>query len=292
MRKSWAEAAGVDWNAIKSYDDYRNAAFAITDEANEKWGWGLTYLASDGSGLIMDCIQAHGGSITDASGMVVNFNSPQTLEAVNWLVDTYTNEQWQPMLPPGVDSWTDSSNNEAYLAGKLGLTKNSFSLYGNMKRDTPEVYEDTAVLNRPQTTTGELLEAGAAAWLVVFKGAKNIDAAKDYCLHMLEPEVFNPMVEVGAGLFLPCYTNLWTDETLTYDPNMPKLKEIMFNPTDYRGFAHPAEGTALHSSISAASILGNMMSKAVVGEMTPEEAVQDAHERIVVIWEEGGVPQA
>jgi multiple sugar transport system substrate-binding protein len=161
-----------------------------------------------------------------------------------------------------------------------------------MKRDTPEVYNDTAVLNRPRTKSGDLLESGGAAWLVVFKGAKNLDAAKEYCSHMLQPEAFNPMVEIGAGLFLPCYTDLWTDEILTYDPNMPKLKEIMFNPTEYKGFSHPADSTVLHASISAASILGNMMSKAVVGEMTPEQAVQDAHERIVAIWEEGGVPQA
>jgi multiple sugar transport system substrate-binding protein len=265
---------------------------AITDVENERWGWGLTYLASDGQGLIMDCIQAHGGAITDASGQVVAFNSPETIAGVNWLVETYTAPEWASMLPPGVHSWTDSSNNEAYLAGKVGLTKNSFSLYGNMKRDTPDIYEDTAVINRPHAMNGDLLEQGAAAWLVVFKGAKNIEAAKAYCSHMLQPEAFNPMVKIGAGLFLPCYKNLYTEEVLAYDPNIPKLRDIMFNPTEYKGFSHPAESTALHASISAATILQTMVSKAVSGEMSVEAAVQDAHDRIVTIWEEGGIPQA
>jgi len=292
IRKSWAEPAGVDWDALKFYDDYRSAALAISNAAEERWGWGLTYLASDGQGLIMDCIQAHGGSITEESGQIVNFNSPATLEAVNWLVESYTADEWAPMLPPGVHSWTDSSNNEAYLAGKIGLTKNSYSLYGNMKRDTPDIYEDTAVLNRPHTKNGDLLETGGAAWLVVFKGAKNIEAAMEYCSYMLQPEAFNPMVQIGAGLFLPCYKDLYTDEVLAYDPNIPKLRDIMFNPTEYKGFSHPAESTALHASIGSASILQTMISKAVSGEMTPEEALQDAHERIVLIWEEGGIPQA
>jgi multiple sugar transport system substrate-binding protein len=79
---------------------------------------------------------------------------------------------------------------------------------------------------------------------------------------------------------------------LAYDPNIPKLRDIMFNPTEYKGFSHPAESTALHASISAATILQTMVSKAVSGEMSVEAAVQDAHDRIVTIWEEGGIPQA
>jgi multiple sugar transport system substrate-binding protein len=195
------------------------------------------------------------------------------------------------MLPPGVDAWTDTGNNEAWLAGKIGMTKNSFSLYGNMKRDTPEIYKDTLVMNRPRTKTGELLEAGGSAWLVIFKGAKNIDLAKEYCLYMLQPQVFNPIVKEGAGLFLPCYKNLYTDEMMSYDPNMPALKEIMFNPTDYKGFSHPAEPSSLHESISASTLLSSMMSNIVAGKVTPEQGVADAHKRIVQIWEEGGIKQ-
>jgi hypothetical protein len=35
-----------------------------------------------------------------------------------------------------------------------------------------------------------------------------------------------------------------------------------------------------------------MMANTISGGMTPEEAVADAHNRIVQIWEEGGVPQS
>jgi hypothetical protein len=38
--------------------------------------------------------------------------------------------------------------------------------------------------------------------------------------------------------------------------------------------------------------MSQMMANILTGGMTPEEAVEDAHNRIVVIWEEGGVPQS
>ena len=67
----------------------------------------------------MDVIQSFGGAVVDSSGKKVIFNSPQTVEAVKWLQETYTSEKYKKMLPPGVESWTDTGNNEAWLACRL-----------------------------------------------------------------------------------------------------------------------------------------------------------------------------
>ncbi len=65
-------------------------------------------------------IQAFGGRAVDETGKKVTFNSPETVAGVQWLADVYTKPEYKKALPPGVESWTDTSNNEAYLAGKLG----------------------------------------------------------------------------------------------------------------------------------------------------------------------------
>ena len=110
-------------------------------------------------------------------------------------------------------------------------------------------------------------------------------------MHMIEPTVFNPMVQEGGGLFLPAYKNQWTNDILKIDPNFAILKEIIFNPTAYTGTAYPADPNAAIDGVLPASIPSQMMANVTSGSMSAEDAVKDAHDRIVQIFEEGGLPQ-
>jgi multiple sugar transport system substrate-binding protein len=220
------------------------------------------------------------------------FNSPETVEAVTWLQETYTDPKYQPMLAPGILSWTDTSNNEAYLAGTIGMTSNAFSVYAQAKRDSNPVFPNTLVMQAPRAFDGALLQAGANGWFTIFKGAQNVDAAKQLILYMLDPANFFPMVQQGGGLFLPAYKDQWTDEVLAVDPNFASLQEIIFNETPWTGQAYPANPNAAISAIDGQSITSQMMSNVINGTMTPAEAVEDAHAKIVQIFEELGLPQS
>jgi multiple sugar transport system substrate-binding protein len=286
------EAKGIDPMTLTTWDKRRDAALAVSDPDNELWGWGLTINKSgDGHGTIMGVIQAFGGSITDESGEKVTWNSPETVAAVKWLQETYTSDKYKPMLPPGIESWTDTSNNENYLAGKVALTANAFTVYGKMKLDKSPLLAKTAVLRPPTANDGTPLEAGGNGWLSIFKGAKNVDLAKKLVLHLLDPANFMPMVQSGGGLFLPAYKNLWTDEVTSIDPNFASLKEIIFSPTPFTGIAWPADPNAAIDAVTAAAIQSEMMANVTTGNMTAEEAVEDAHNKIVRIFEELGLPQ-
>ncbi len=292
-RKDLFEAAGIDVFSLDTLDKRRDAALKISDPDKKIWGWGLTINKSgDGHGWIMDAIQAFGGSITDASGQKVTFNSPETVEAVKWLQETYTSDKYKPMLPPGIESWTDTSNNEAYLAGTVGFTQNAFSVYAAAKKNNNPVFPGTAVLHKPKTKDGKLLEAAGSGWFTIFKGSQNVDAAKKVIMHMISPEIFNPMVQEGGGLFLPAYKNLWTDDVLKIDSNFATLKEIAFNQTAFTGVAYPADPNPAIDGVLPAAIPSQMMANVINGSMTAEEAVKDAHDKIVAIFEEGGLPQA
>lgn len=292
-RRDLFEAKGIDITTVNTWDGFRDAALAVSDPDNNVWGWGFTVNRSgDGHGLILGVIQSFGGTFTDETGLVVNFNSPQTIAAVEWLKDIYTNEKYKPMLPPGVESWTDTSNNEAYLAGTVALTLNQLSIYAKAKLDGNPVFENTALLHAPRWLDGRLPEGGQNGWFTIFKGAKNVDAAKDLIRHMLEPAQFTPMAAIGGGLFLPAYQNLWTDELIAADPNFAVIRDIMFNPDVSYGRSHPAKPSALHDAIDAAGITSQMMANVISGGMSVADAVKDAHDKIVQIWEEGGVPQS
>ncbi len=74
---------------------------------------------------ILALVNAYGGAVASNDGKKVVFNSPETLQAVTFLADIYTNPKYKPMLPPGVNGWSDTSNNEAWLAGTIGFTQNA-----------------------------------------------------------------------------------------------------------------------------------------------------------------------
>jgi multiple sugar transport system substrate-binding protein len=291
-RRDIFEAAGIDVYSLDTWDARREAALAVSDPDNNIWGWGLTVNRSgDAHGLILSVIQGFGGSFTDETGLRVTFNSPETLAAVEWLTETYTSDRFRPMLPPGIESWTDTSNNEAYLAGTIAFTINQPSVYAKAKADGNPVFENTAVLHNPLTLDGRLLEAGSSGWLTIFKGARNIEVAKALILDLLDPSVYTPMAQNGGGLFLPAYENLWTEDVLGTDPNFAVFRDILLNQEIFYGRSHPAPPNALIDAIDGAGITSQMMANITTGAMTPAQAVEDAHNRIVQIFEEGGAPQ-
>jgi multiple sugar transport system substrate-binding protein len=292
-RRDVFEAKGIDVNTLDTWDAMRDAALEVSDPDNQMWGWGFSINRSgDAHGLILGVIQGFGGSFTDETGLVVTFNSPETVAAVEWLSEIYTSDKYKPMLPPGVESWTDTGNNEAYLAGTIALTTNQPSVYGAAKANNPELFANTAVLHAPKTLDGRLLEAGGSGWFTVFRGAQNKDVAKELILNMLDPNKLTPMVQVGGGLFLPAYESLWTDDVLGTDPNFAVFRDILLNEEIFYGRSHPAKPSALIDAIDAAGITSQMMANVVGGGMSAADAVKDAHDKIVLIFEESGVLQS
>ena len=200
-RKDLFNAANIDINTLDTLDQRRDAALKVSDPSKETWGWGLTVNKSgDGHGLIITAIQSFGGRVVDETGQKVTFNSPETVKAVQWLAETYTSDKYKPMLPPGVESWTDTSNNEAYLAGKVAMTSNQLSVYAKAKADKNPVFDQTALMQFPVDTQGTRLGGGASGWFHIFKGAKNVDLAKEAILYLVKPENFIPLVQEGGGL--------------------------------------------------------------------------------------------
>ncbi len=292
-RKDVFEPAGIDVSTLDTWDKRRDAALAVSNADKNMWGWGMTINKSgDGHGLIVGVIQSFGGSFTDETGLKVVFNSPETVKAVEWLAETYTSEKYKPMLPPGIESWTDTNNNEAYLAGTIAMTLNQPSVYAKAKADKNPVFENTVVMHPPKTLDGRLLEGGNIFWLTIFKGAKNIDLAKELILNMVDPANFVPVSKVGGGLNMPAYKNMWTDEIMGVDPNFVTFKEILTNPDLFYGNSHPAKPNALVDAILAAAIPSQMMANVTTGAMSAADAVKDAHDKIVQIFEEGGVSQS
>jgi multiple sugar transport system substrate-binding protein len=284
---------GIDPATLITFNDRREAALAISDPDNAFWGWGSTPNQSgDGYGFVEQVIQAYGGHYTDESGLIVTFDSPETVAAYEWIKETFDrNGKYGPMLPPGIESWTDISNNEAWLAGSIGYTSNAFSVYAASKRDAVPFFDDIVLLHAPQALNGDSRDSGVTGgWLTIFKGAPNVDLAKQLALDLLDPVNFTPMSSVAGGLLMPAYENLWTDELLAADPNFKIIQDVISVPS-FIGSSWPAQPSAAIGAIRAQGVIEQAAGNVISGRMTPAEAVADGNQKIVDIFEEGGIMQ-
>ena len=293
IRGDKLQEQGIDPATLVNHNDRREAALAISGP--DFYGWGLTPNQSgDGFGYLIGVVQAHGGSFTDQSGQKVVFNSPETVAAFEWLGETYDrNGKYAAMLPPGVESWTDTSNNEAYLAGQVGYTHNAFSVYAQAKRDNNPVFPNTVLLRAPAALNGDSRDGGnVGGWMTIFKNSPNAALAKELALNLLDPENFGKISAAGGVLFTPAYENLWTDELIATDPNLAIIKEQVSVTDPFLGQSWPADPNAAIDAIRAQGVLEQGVANVISGRMSAADAVQDAHQKMVDIFEEGGIPQS
>ena len=283
---------GIDPASLKTIVDRREAALAISGP--DFYGWGFTPNQSgDGFGFLISVVQAFGGHFTDETGQIVTFDSPETVAAFEFLGETYDrNGKYAAMLPPGVESWNDTGNNEAWLAGQIGFTQNAFSVYAQSKRDDNPVYANTVLLPAPAAINGDHRNGGnVGGWMTIFKGAPNAALAKELALNLLDPANFGKISALGGVLFTPAYQNLWTPELLATDPNLAVIKDQVSVTDPFLGQSWPANPNAGVDAIRAQGVLEQSVGNVISKRMSAADAVKDAHQKMRDLFEEGGIMQ-
>jgi multiple sugar transport system substrate-binding protein len=297
LRKDWMQEKGITPKELYTWEELRDLCLEISDPGKRKYGWGMTINRSgDANGMIEALINSYGGSIADNDGRKVTFESPETVQAVTFLGDIYTNARYKPMLPPGVAAWTDSSNNENWLAGILGYTRNSFSVYADSKTKKNPVYDKTHVFSDcigPATDKPLLL--GQSQGFVVFKGAKNPALAKLLAQYLVTAKALLGVAKEAPGLALPAWEKVWDADPFftSGDPAFPVLRKItqLSLPLKTKnGLAFPQKASAGQQSVVAAYVLTDMMQQVVQGT-APAKAVNAAHTKMVQIFNQQGLPQ-
>ncbi|MCC6455012.1 MAG: extracellular solute-binding protein [Caldilineaceae bacterium] len=290
-RRDIFEAAGIDINALRTYDELREACLEVSDPAAEMWGWGMTVnRGGDGGYLIARVLNGWGATWTDETGQFVTIDSPEAVTAVEWLVDTYTNPQWERMLPPGVLSWTDPTNNESYLGGKVAYTQNAGTVYAKAVVDANPVAELT-LYDPPKG--GPVLETfnglGGMNWLKIREG-KNPAAADELLMHFFTEEILKQVYTVATAYAVPAYESMWEWEEITSVPQSVAQKVAALDPVGWNGLSYPGPSSAQMGAVDTSNVHTDMVASVLTGAATAEEAVKQAAERSIQIFQEFGAP--
>jgi multiple sugar transport system substrate-binding protein len=143
-------------------------------------------------------------------------------KAVEILAD-YTAAWRKGCTPPDSVDWTNIGNNKAFHDQRVAMTINStLSITNALRAKRPDdYYQNTATIPWPKGPGGEpyAIETGFMQ-IVVFKGASNVEGAKDFLRYLLGKGRLGAYLEASLGRGLPTMPAL-LDTPFWQDPKDP-----------------------------------------------------------------------
>ena len=293
FQRSAFKDAGIDIHKIRQYTDLWEACLDVSKPDNELYGWGVTInRCGNGDWNRRRVMHGWGAYVQDESGDFVTFDSPEMVEAMTIMTNLYMDEKWAPMLPPGILSWTDGSNDEAYLAGRCAYTQNAGTVYAKAVKDNNPIAKDTgfhAPCGGP--VNEEFNSLNANTW-VILRGARNPEAARETIYHfMMSLDMMDGAFSHSPAYSLPAYTDLWKKSRyIKTDPTAAEQEKVAMDPRGINFFDWP--GPAGNPAMNAANEagLGADMIADILKGMPVDEAVKTCHDRMVKIFKEFGKP--
>ena len=279
IRKDLMEAKGL--KPPKVYDpDVIEFARKIQDPAKDLYGFGQTLNRSDdGDGFMENILWDYGGGSWDKDGKPAlgTVFREQNLKALQFAVDTITKHKVQP---PGVMGWTDVSNNEAYMAGKLATTNNGASLYYAMVSKKHELAPKTSLVLTPGGPAGSFVGSSCYNW-GVFNKTKHADMCEDLIRWLEDEKRFTEYMQVSVGQAGPVYKGRVDNPYWKSDPNFEAIVQNILKSVNY---GHPGPMTPAAVEVRAQHVLTDMAGRVVTGGLSPEAALKEAHARVEEIY--------
>ena len=279
IRKDLLDAKGI--KPPKVYDpEVVEMAKKCQDPANELWGLGQTLNRSDdGNGFLQNILWGYGGSAWDKDGKPALGTTflKQNTEALQFAVDTIQKHKIQP---PGVMSWTDVHNNEAYLAGKLVSTNNGASLYYAMAKKKHPLTEKTNIILSPGGPAGSFSGPSCYSW-GIFKASKQVELCEDMIRWVEDEKRYEEYMQASIGQAGPVYKKRAEHPYWKSDPNFQGMLQNVLRGT-WPGYPGPLTPAAIE--VQAQYILCDMAGRVVVGGLSVDAALKEAHKRVEDIY--------
>ena len=270
-RESWVKEAGFD-TPPKTTDELLACCRKLKANGHPA-GFAVGHATGDANSFCNWLVWSFGGYLVDEN-QKVTINSKETLEALKYgktLYETFI---------PGTNSWNDTGNNKALIAGEIGMTQNGVSLYFSIKNSTdPNVAKMAADLNHarmPIGPVGRVTENALAINAMVFKHTKAPNAAKAYLQYMMEAPQYDKWLTDSFGYWAQPLRAYADSDLWKTDPKIAVYRETMQEGlwNGYKGPINEASGAVL-----ADWVVVDMVAAAVTGSATPEDAMREAERR-------------
>ena len=203
----FAEHAGLDLAAMFPAHDGRDASSvdgwtydAFLAAAEKLHAAGHAFGAPiaptpDGTQWIAQVFRAFGAELVSADGDIA-VDSDETRAALDYLA------RLSRFMPEGVYAWDDAANNRWMISGQGGAIFNPPSAWAVARRDNPEAGKKFWHHDTPRGPAGRF-RAGTYFFWGVWRFSRNVSAAKELFLHVMERESVERMLRASQGFDLP-----------------------------------------------------------------------------------------
>jgi multiple sugar transport system substrate-binding protein len=231
--------------------------------------------------ILTGLMHGFGASIQDEAATVV-INSRATIEAVK-----YGASLFRTAMPEEVFGWDITSNNRYLISGRGSLILNSIAAIRALETQDPGLAADVGLLPVPAGPAARLSPYVVSVY-VIWKFAQNQEAAKrflvDLATNYREPFLQSQFLQIPS---FPGALRELADLVANDSRAHPPGKYALFaGAADWStNVGHPGSTNAAVDEIIKNSLISRMFAAAARGDMTAEEAVNDAEARIKPIYE-------
>jgi multiple sugar transport system substrate-binding protein len=233
-------------------------------------GFPLSHAPGDAPNYANWLLWSHGAALVDEEGKVA-LDSPETLRALDYA------RAMQETMIQGTMAWNGASNNQAFVAGELGLTQNGVSIYYALKTSNEAakaaMAADTDHAEMPHGAATKAPEPALTLNAMVPRHTRFPNAAKEYLRFMMEAEQYDPWLSGCLGYWsqpLKAYADsaVWSS-----DPKIAVFRGAMDTPY-YEGFRGPI-GAAM-GAVHENWVVVDMFARVVTGEQRPADSARAA----------------
>jgi multiple sugar transport system substrate-binding protein len=215
-RKSALEKAGFKEfpNTTDAFLEYVKA----TKRNGTPGGMALGHATGDGNAWVHWCLWAFGGNLVDKDDKII-INSPETAQSLD-----YARQLYEGFIP-GTASWSDASNNKAFLAGDISWTNNGVSIYASAKAEKPEMAADIDHALWPIGPVGKPTEFHIAYPMLAMNYTKYPQACKAFMAFLLDAPQYNRWIERAQGYLTHPLNAYDANPVWTSDPKITPARE-------------------------------------------------------------------
>jgi multiple sugar transport system substrate-binding protein len=212
--RSLVEKAGYTLEDIpKTWDAYYDFFKEVHKKLRAQgvrnvYGMGLNVTTNgvDPNNVFNYFLIAYGGQDIVTKDGKLHLDDPKVKEAAIKALTYPATAYKDGFVPPGAINWNDADDNNAFHAKQIvmdldGTISTEVAVLSQGKK---EDYDDILTMGLALSNDGKPVPSHATNGCgLVPKGAKNVEAAKDFLKYLIQPQVNNELLKTGLGRNLP-----------------------------------------------------------------------------------------
>jgi multiple sugar transport system substrate-binding protein len=224
----------------------------------------------DSNMALIALMQCWGAYIQDAHANVT-LNKKATVDAVKFMADLYRRG-----MTSDVFSWQPSSNNTAFLTGRISLAFNAISILRTAEAQNPTLARNTAILPVPRGPKQALGLEHVMGVYTIWKFAEQKRLAKKFLLDMMVPS-YNGHFLNSKFYNFPGWPGAVKNikKKLAKDPSGKYVVLDRISRTATANVGYPGFSNAAIDEIFNTGLIPQMFAQVAQGNKSAEDSVRD-----------------